>query len=525
MASAPRKLPRRVLFVGDSLTYANDLDQIVAAMANVAGELGVHVDRSVVGGAPLKELWKGHESDAQQRISEGGYDVVVLQEDLPETNLQCFQKYAALFKQKADAAGSETVLLMTWAYKNRDWIDMKGIENAHREVAERLGVRVAPAGLAWQKSEAAYGEIKLRQKDGEHPTLCGTYLMAAVVFATLWERSPIGIGFPPKGALQPRFMKILEEVAWETCQAYCSEGRKKQDRESLVVGAFTGLDRDRDSRLNCMEFAAFADFMHFAATLCSLDQEFAALCQEVGCTPEDGLSLAGFRQLVDQGSQSDVFCTDCSTDDLRELIIALGSSAPTCPLDNHQIQPDRIVIVPGNGCSGNVREANWYGWLAYELEMRGVQVGIQTMPDPFLAREDRWLPFIVDTLAGGQMNLPRTIVVGHSSGAAAAMRLSEKHQLGGVVLVAAYTSHLGDKTERKSGYFNRPWQWEKQKTNCGFIVQFASRDDPFLPWEEQMKVCQGLTPLIEFQDMGMRSHFFDYPFHELLSLLLRKLGH
>lgn len=43
----------------------------------------------------------------------------------------------------------------------------------------------------------------------------------------------------------------------------------------------------------------------------------------------------------------------------------------------------------------------------------------------------------------------------------------------GLVLVCAYTSDLGDETERLSGYFTRPWQWDKIKQNAGFIVQVA----------------------------------------------------
>ena len=40
------------------------------------------------------------------------------------------------------------------------------------------------------------------------------------------------------------------------------------------------------------------------------------------------------------------------------------------------------------------------------------------MPDPNVARESIWLPFIRDVLKADE----RTIVVGHSSGAEAAMR-------------------------------------------------------------------------------------------------------
>lgn len=31
----------------------------------------------------------------------------------------------------------------------------------------------------------------------------------------------------------------------------------------------------------------------------------------------------------------------------------------------------------------------------------------------------------------------------------------------------------------------RPWEWAKIKANAGFLVQFGSTDDPFIPWKEQ----------------------------------------
>eukprot|EP00928_Gymnodinium_smaydae_P046093 TRINITY_DN30686_c0_g1_i2.p1 TRINITY_DN30686_c0_g1~~TRINITY_DN30686_c0_g1_i2.p1 ORF type:complete len:240 (+),score=27.06 TRINITY_DN30686_c0_g1_i2:9-728(+) len=195
------------------------------------------------------------------------------------------------------------------------------------------------------------------------------------------------------------------------------------------------------------------------------------------------------------------------------------------PVDSASLAsgPVRVVIVPGNG-GGSVWQSNWYGWLAKQLQVKGVDVALENMPDPVKARESVWLPFIVDKLAGGEANLPRTVVVGHSSGAAAAMRLAEKYRLRGVVLVAAYVSDLGDRNERKSGYFARPWDWQRQREHLRSAAQFASTDDPFLPISEQRSVRDGLAPLVEYHEFDGRSHFFDAPFPELLEVVLRMVS-
>ncbi|XP_072799851.1 serine hydrolase RBBP9 isoform X3 [Vicugna pacos] len=134
------------------------------------------------------------------------------------------------------------------------------------------------------------------------------------------------------------------------------------------------------------------------------------------------------------------------------------------------------------------------------------------------ARESIWLPFMEAELHCDE----NTIIIGHSSGAVAAMRYAETHQVYAIVLVSAYTSDLGDENERASGYFSRPWQWEKIKANCPHIVQFGSTDDPFLPWKEQQEVADRLeAKLYRFTDRG---HFQNTEFHELVGVVRAMLS-
>ena len=78
-----------------------------------------------------------------------------------------------------------------------------------------------------------------------------------------------------------------------------------------------------------------------------------------------------------------------------------------------------------------------------------------------------------------------------------------------------------DEVERASGYFNRPWRWADIRANAGFIVQFASTDDPVLPWAEQQEVADGLgAELHRFEDRG---HFQNTAFPELAAALEPRL--
>ena len=181
-----------------------------------------------------------------------------------------------------------------------------------------------------------------------------------------------------------------------------------------------------------------------------------------------------------------------------------------------------IIIVPGNYCN-DIFSGNWYGWLYTCLTEKNVSVKMETMPDPELARETIWLPKI-EQMAGGVENLANCIVVGHSSGAVAAMRLAEKCKLKGIVIVSGYTSDLGDEDEKASGYFNRPWEWEKMKQNCDFIAQFASQDDPFLPIDDQRSIKKNLGEACDYHEFENKSHFFDTQQQELLQVVLKLCG-
>ncbi len=78
------------------------------------------------------------------------------------------------------------------------------------------------------------------------------------------------------------------------------------------------------------------------------------------------------------------------------------------------------------------------------------------MPDPSDAKEEIWVPYILNTLKADE----NSILVGHSSGAEAGMRLAEKNKLYSLILVSACYTDLDDESEKISGYYDRPWEWE-----------------------------------------------------------------
>jgi predicted alpha/beta hydrolase family esterase len=96
----------------------------------------------------------------------------------------------------------------------------------------------------------------------------------------------------------------------------------------------------------------------------------------------------------------------------------------------------KVAIIPGNG-AGDVFHANWYGWAHKQInKLENVECDLRNMPDPITAREAIWIPFMHDEMGCDE----NTIIIGHSSGAEAAMRFAERYKVFGIILVSGGSS-------------------------------------------------------------------------------------
>lgn len=175
----------------------------------------------------------------------------------------------------------------------------------------------------------------------------------------------------------------------------------------------------------------------------------------------------------------------------------------------------KAILIHGNG--GGTAGDIWLPWLERELTRLGLEVINQTFPDNVKARARYWLPFIESL--GADAN---TILIGHSSGAVAAMRHAETHCLLGSVLVGVCYTDLGDGGEAASGYYRAPWQWDRIRANQQWTAVFNSSDDPHIPIAEPRHVAAQLrSSYFEFNDRG---HFVDEStFPEVVEFVRKKL--
>ena len=176
----------------------------------------------------------------------------------------------------------------------------------------------------------------------------------------------------------------------------------------------------------------------------------------------------------------------------------------------------KVIIIHGNG--GCTAGDFWYPRVEQECAALGLTVVNETFPDNVKARAAYWLPHLEELGADED-----TILIGHSSGAVAAMRYVETHRVLGSILVGVCHTDLGDSGEAASGYYRAPWQWDRIRDHQQWIAIYHSVDDPHIPAAEPRFVAAQLKcPYFEFQDRG---HFLDADaLPEAVPYLKRKLA-
>ena len=209
----------RILFLGNSYTYVNDLPSTFAKLAQSGGH-PVQVDVIANGGETLAQ--HAASSDDLNKIASQRWSYVVLQEqsDTPATDGGRAYMYPAARALAADVEAAEAMPLffMTWAHKDgapsagQDYEAMQEqIDGAYLNISKELGVPVAPVGYTWAMVRHDHPDIGLWQDDGSHPTAAGTYLAACVFYASVFRRSPAKLSF--HGGVSDEQAGLLQDEA------------------------------------------------------------------------------------------------------------------------------------------------------------------------------------------------------------------------------------------------------------------------------------------------------------------------
>jgi len=228
--------PVRILFLGNSYTYFNNLPEILTKLAEAGGQARVEAAMIAPGGWRLKDHWE--KGEARPTLQAAAWDVVALQDQstlglnyyldglVRIAGDQVFRPFAEKWIAEIRGAGATPMLYLTWARKATPQ-DQAALTSAYMRAAKDFGARVAPVGLAWESLRRDQPGLELYYADGSHPSAAGSYLAACVFYAAVFHRSPEGLpakisGIPVNletAKPEPERTAVLVDLAADLAQA------------------------------------------------------------------------------------------------------------------------------------------------------------------------------------------------------------------------------------------------------------------------------------------------------------------
>ena len=180
----------KILFIGNSYTYFNDMPQLLEQLMRDNG-IDVIVHSVTKGGRKLFEnLQQGDENSEKitELVDENLYDVLFLQEQsyLPAVNYEIFEDGARRLKEKVLA--KQCILYSTWGRKEgcplleeKGWTNATmtaALKDAYDRVGAAIGARVSDVGLCFARVRQLDSELELYHPDKSHPSYTGSCVAA-----------------------------------------------------------------------------------------------------------------------------------------------------------------------------------------------------------------------------------------------------------------------------------------------------------------------------------------------------------
>ena len=254
-----RPVDQRLLFIGNSFTYQNDIDTMVGNLMEEQSGSRIFSTRVAFGGYRLFDhlddiVDKDLKSPIRQLLIDGAddirdWDLVVLQEQVETPGLSSYEQEKAasldsarMLGNLASNNGARVMLLETWASSldpddpdnpfPEFTIMQQQLTEANDDIAAALATNgieatIAPAGQAFllvynesaQNGADPLAEdskfLQLYSEDRRHASLAGSYLAAAVVVANYTQLPVSDAAWVPLG-LDADVAQYLRDIADET---------------------------------------------------------------------------------------------------------------------------------------------------------------------------------------------------------------------------------------------------------------------------------------------------------------------
>lgn len=216
----------KILFIGNSYTYYNDMPVIFENIANAAGA-NVTAE-SITMGSHRLYMWADPADTEGAKVYEAlsaqsDYDMIVLQEQstYPINHYDDFLSGAQTLANEIAKTQTDCRIYMyeTWGspkygpnHGGIPEMEMK-LRTAYENAAAAIGAEVSYVGKAFTYVYENHKDIDLYQSDDTHPTYVGSYLSACVHAAAMLGIDPRTSTFD--GELDPTAAALMKDIAYQ----------------------------------------------------------------------------------------------------------------------------------------------------------------------------------------------------------------------------------------------------------------------------------------------------------------------
>lgn len=174
----------KILFVGNSLTYTNDLPSLVTKYAKTKGYT-VQTTMLAYPNYALEDHW--NDGQLQKMIAKEKYDFVIVQQG-PSSQADgraMLLNDGKRIKALCDKNNSKLVFFMVWPAKANLHM-MDGVIKNYTDAATETSSLLCPVGKVW-KEKFATGDYSYYGPDDFHPSLAGSQSAAKIIVDTLFQ--------------------------------------------------------------------------------------------------------------------------------------------------------------------------------------------------------------------------------------------------------------------------------------------------------------------------------------------------
>jgi hypothetical protein len=180
----------RVMFIGNSLTYAHDVPGLVRALAEADGRSMSQLVLAMPD-ASLEDHWHAGAADYIRRLQP---DVVVMQQgpsSLPESRVHLVH-WTRTFDAVIREVGAKPALYMVWPPTTRSFA-FDDVMGSYAAAADAVDGLLLPAGATWVEAWALDPSLPFYSGDGFHPSYLGALAAAQTIYAVLFDADPMAL--------------------------------------------------------------------------------------------------------------------------------------------------------------------------------------------------------------------------------------------------------------------------------------------------------------------------------------------